>query len=508
MHPSVAARAEKQMFAGKNVVRYRTGLVGPRPGLKTITVASPPTGTIQGLGNAVSTSGTGPWVWVAIGGQFFRVDIGAGTTSAGYAGTGPGVVTHPMSDAYAGTTSFVAVRGDTLYLLNHVAGTVTPVTTDSNGSVVAWYDVNNTARLFANSGNRIFFSAPYPGWTTWDPASYFDVGTALEITHMRPFRDGILISKASGEQFIYTGAPGATVGSAGTLRRLTRSGGPRSEPAGLTLEGDMHWYIAHRRDYPSNFNGAIPADLDWLNFTGGAATADAGVTPGFRFLPVAYLGPDTFMCLSGQSGSAANRMLEYSGGIFSFHTFEVDIDPLGVCLADNAAEAVGQSTRSMLLVDGSGGDYYHYSPGLDRPGFVSDALAQPGDGSTTPLDADLGGLVWWEPSGNEVRVAEVIVLYRGWNTGSATNNGFEVQVAALNRASLDNSVVDAEANSAQTVVELAGSVFSTGGVAARAVAVPGGTLWGHGFAVAVNQIRGCAIDQVLVRLDERRRPGG
>lgn len=507
MHPSVAARAQKQMFAGSNVVRYRSGLIGPRPGLKAISVTSPPTGTIQGLGNAIG-SGTGPWVWVCISGSFYRVDLGAGTVSAAYTGTGPATITKPMQDAYAGTTSYVTCAGDTVYLLNHSAGSVTAITSDADGSVIAWYDVNNTFRLFANKGSRVYFSDLYPGWTTWDPASYFDVGTALEITHMAPFRDGILISKASGEQFIFTGVPGATIGSAGTLRRLSRAGGPRSWPAALTVEGNMAWYVGQRRDFPSSYNGALHADLDWLAFTGGVAADDSGVTPGFRFVPVTYLSPEAWLLLSGQSGSgAANRMLEFTGGIFTFHTFGVNIDPWSVCLADNAAEAVGQSTRSMLLTKGSTGSFYHYSPGLDRPGFTSDALAQPGDASTTPLDADLGGLVWWEPEGNEVRAAEVIVLYRGWNTGSGSNNRIKVQVHALNRADLTNATVGAGSDSEQTVVDLAGSAFTTSGVDARAVAT-GSTQWGHGFRVDVNGLRGVAIDRVLVRLDTRRRPGG
>lgn len=506
MHPSAAARAEKQMFTGTNVVRYRTGLIGPRPGLKAITIASMPTGTIQGLGLAVNTSGTGPWFWVCIGGSFYRVDVGAGTVSSAYTGTGPATIVRPLADAYAGTTSYVAVQGDAPYLLNHVAASVTAITSDADGSVIAWYDVNNTFRLFANSGNRVFFSSTYPGWTTWDPASYFDVGTALEITGLAGFRDGILISKASGEQFIYSGVPGATVSTAGTIRRLSKAGGPRAQAWGLTLEGNMQWYIGHRKDFPSSFNGALHADLDWLNFTGGVAADDSTVTPGFRFLPIAYLGVDTFMVLSGQTGTgAANRVLEYSGGIFTYHTWGTNIDPWGVCLADNAAEAVGQSTKSMLLGKGSTGAYYHYSPGLDRPGFTGDTLAQPGDASTTPLNADLGGLVHWSEDGSEIRPAEIVVLYRGWNTGSATNNGFKVQVTSLNRSDPTNATLGALANTEQTVVDIAGTSFSTSGTDARAVVIPT-ELWGTGFQVDINDLRGVAIDRVFVRLDSRTRP--
>lgn len=497
MDPHVAAGAAEQMWTGTNVVRYRTGLLGPRAGLKELELTTPPTGVVGGFGNAVDTTGTGPWAWVALDGDVHLIDIGAGTVSAAYTGS-PLTLTHPLpTGGYAGTSTYVNIAGDSVRVLNHVAKTITQVAAGVAGTCIGWYG-NNSYRAVASEGASIYWSEPFPAWTSWPAENTIAIGSALPITMLREYRDGLLVAKESGEMHLVTG-PLNNDSAQLSVRRLSRSGGPRAERWGIALEGDIVWYLGYQRDFPSSFNGSIHEQLDWLDFTGGVMADDTDETPGFGFVPAPWLGPQAWLLVSGQSGAGAQRALEFTGDTFAYHTFGVATSGWAVCLSDPAADAVTNgSIPALLLAAADGSGYWFYQPGLDRPGFAGDTYAQPGDGEDAPLDSCEFTLPdVWDPAG-EVQINEVVVKLRGWDTGSATNVTAKVKVDALAPEG-DPGVA---AGSELTVVNIDPGDLSTSGtditVEASVAGANGQRPIGAGFRVTVSDLHGCAVRSVAV----------
>lgn len=501
MDAGLAGRASKQMWTGKNVMVYNTGLIGPRPGLKKITITSMVTGTLQGMDVAVPTSGTGPWFWIAKANSFYLVDVGAGTVSSAYTGAGP-TMSYPLPNGGAyGPGTLINAKGQGMYTLDHNAKTVAAIASSPHGNCIGFYKTRFVANDddSHNGDSRMYFSGVFPGWATWSTTNYYDIGSAYANTLMRPFRDGLLIGKESGEMWYLTGV----LGTQANLRKLSNGGAPLFEPRGLALDNNICWYFGYAKNYPASFNGAVHTDYKHLQFMGSSITDDT-TTPNVRLLPLPWLGTDDWMAISGQAGSAsAKRMLLFTEGVFTYHTFDVTVDAWAVAVAANIGTSLGQAGSYIIIADGAGGNYYKFAPGLDRPAFTSDTSAQPGDNSTTPFDAYFQTPEWWDDQGNEVRIQKVIVDYESWATGSATANGFTVQADMLHR--YGDAATTSGAAVAATGVPAG---VTTAGTKMRAV-VSADASWGYGggFQVKIGAICGCAIRSVTVVLsEETRRP--
>lgn len=495
--------SDNQKFTGNNVILYQSGLLGPRPGLKKITIASMVTGTIQGMEQAVPTSGgTGPFFWVMIAGNTYLVDVGAGTRSAAYTGAGTPITPIgapiPHGGSY-GIGEIINVTPLGLYQLDHNGLTVNTFTAIPAGNCMGFYKTRFVANDNAAStgAQRMYFSDPFPGWGSWSTTNYYDIGSAYPNTIMQPFRDGLLIGKSGGEMWYLTGVLGTSV----NLRQLSRAGAPFAEAWGTVLDDNICWYIGYSKPYISSFNGAVHTNYQNLQFTGGVAAPDSGTSPGFRFMSMPWLNTDSFVVLSGQSGAgAANRMLNWDNGIPTYHTFGVNVQAWGCSMAQNLPTGLG-TARYIVLGDGPTGSYYQYAPGLDRPGFTTDPFCRPGDNSTTPLTAQFSTPEWWDKQGHEVKISEVIVDYRAWSTGSATANGFTVQANMLHRYGTAATTVGS------TITATNVPAGTTAGTDQRVV-LSAGADWGFGggFQVTIGAMCGVAIRSITCVLspDTRR----
>lgn len=474
--PDEAGRSEKQMFAGDNVLRYRTGLLGPRPGLKPLTFTSPPDGKPLGAGTT-STSGI---IWVLTetgsGYEIREWDITAGTVGAPYSGSMPSSFPFALkSEAGTGTSTWISVAGAGVYELNHTANTISLTDADPGGFLMT----SNGIRALANDGARLWFSDAND-FDVYGPNSYVDV-SGFSISFAAPFRDGLIVGTAGGIFHMITGVLGAST----NVRELSRGGSPISPFHALRVADDKVWFYNQAEPFPSMFNGSIHQRFDYLET--GAESTFFEKLPSRHMVAADWLGTNDWVGYGDESAHI------FANDVFTKHSFSGLGDGFG------AAFSLGDHH---LLIDSYGtGDpleMLYFAPGLfDRPAFDGDDWAMPGDGSTTPVDAWFSTPEWWDEQGHQVRVQQVIVDYVGWDCGAAGNAGFTVQVDMLHRW----AAIDTVYGTPVTGLDEPQSSFSSGrlGTTGRAV-VNVSEGFGGGFQVTIADIACCAIKSVTVVL--------
>jgi len=513
----VAGRNPRQMFSALNMVLYTSGLIGPRAGLVDAGLASAPSlsaGDIEGMGTVAvgETTGRGPWFWLAANGYFYQAQLGTGTSpttpafSGAYTGTPSPLtsVTRPIPQGGSfGAGDILNVYEKGVYELAHgstkTIDTVHSSTDYGGGSVIGFADtrfvLNGSDGAKATGDSRLYYSNVFPGWDAFGSTEYYDFG-AIEVTMIRPFRDGFIVGNNAGEFWYATGVIGTSL----TIRRLSRGGAPAFESRGTILKGNQAVYMDPNVSYPSTFDGAVHDPLKHLAFTGDTAADDDGTSPGFRVMPMPWGGADDYAILSGQTGSgAANRALMFHNGVHTFHEFEQTTSAHAVCLGEAAATNSNDSPYYAIASDDGADDYWLWAPappGLDtRPGFTSDSLNGPGDNSSSCFSTCyLHTPIELVPEGGRVRIVKVIVDYIGWDTGATDSVvAFDLTVDAVLRYDGDSG-----SSSSTLSFSSADSNFATTGTRKRAEFSVGDQGAGGGFQVKLDNIKACAIEQIIV----------
>lgn len=473
------------MFAGKNVMRYRDGLLGPRPGVRNIGVTALGNGKIKSLGQGnVGTI-------VVVGSTVYSFDptaYGGAATAWTMTDSIVDVLTKPAEMPGAFALEYVLCLGGFAYKLVNSTKTCTKIpaggTNMPPGRCAAWYQDRLIIGGTSTQPYRLFFSDPgAAGWETFGATSFYDL-PGLGITFMVPFRSGLLVG--AGGAFVYiTG----TLGSTAVVRVLSTQGFPADTMKGAKLDTDEVVYMHNNRPYPGRYNGALHVLEKHLRFAGDNYADDSDQTPTFHVLKL--IGPDDWLFLSGRTvAGAQNRALLHYEGVASYHTWGVDI---GAWAADLG------TGKELLVKDGTAGTpptFYTFNTELFRPGFATDNDARPGDDTTVPLDAFAHLPQYWDPEGHELLAREVIVDFRKWDTGAAANNHFDLLVRAVNRY----NTADVAVSATQTFDE-AGAASTTAGVDDRRSFYFGEQGQGGGFEVHFDAIKGIAIRSVTVLFD-------
>lgn len=510
LDPIVAGRSQAQMFHANNLMLYRTGLIGPRPGLVDLGLTSAPTGDIQGMDTLAVGDGSGPYFWVMTGGNVYQARLTTGSFTSAYTGASAGLtgITRPIPNGGSyGSGTILNIYDKGIYQLAHsTTKTFTNISTSLGGGNAIGYATTRFVLNSADGGSwtgdsRMYYSNVFPGWGTFSASGYYDIG-ACEITMLRPWRDGLLVGNNVGEFYYQTGV----LGTSATIRRLTRAGAPGAEARGAILGGDKAVYMAANTSFPATFNGAITENLKHLKFTGNEADDD-GISPGFRVLPMPWGGPEDYAIFSGQTGAgAANRALLYTNGVHTYHTFEQTTSAWAVSMGDGAATNNMDWTFFVIASDDGNGDFWEWAPSVafldDRPGFSGDVDNSIGDASNTPFEQFLHTPIEVFANGEQRKVNEVIIDYTAWNVG-AGNCTLKAQVDAVLRWDGDAGSSSTET----TLLDSAASGFSTSGTRKRAILRCGDQGSGGGFQVKVTEMAGIAIESITaVTEPDRRRP--
>lgn len=374
-----------------NLLNYRDGSWGPRPGLKAVAA----TGLNNGVVSAFGFAGTpGNDLWAVIGTKVRVFPSGGGaSTEAGTIAVTPDPNAGPSGVEVSGSFTYLTVPGDKTYKLNH---TGTPALTSLAGSPGGNSICVYGERMIVGGGNstypnRVFYSAA-ADFTSWPAGNYFDVGAGPAVRFVGVQRDHLVIITQDGTIWVLTGVPGDT----SVLRRVSGAG---SHPwhfwgsFAAVLPNQELVLVPVGSPRPAVFNGATIVDFEHLGL--GADTL-ANESDAFRVVRGWY--PDEVLVLAADGKALFRR-----DGRWSYHEFGASV------VAFAASDGQGNIYLATAGAAGAPPSIYRWYFGLDRPALSTDSDVRRGDNSDTPLTCHLYPAQWWPDDGREVSARNVIV---------------------------------------------------------------------------------------------------
>lgn len=501
-------RAALNAFTGLNVMRYENSLLGPRHGMREIvlTGASLPSGIIRGFGisSSITTIGAKS-IWMVVGNKAFLISTAGVTVECtGTSTTTPTGVVHGVSQ---GDVTYVSGGGlTTIYKIDHAAATYTAVAGSpalqqlvQYGEVLMGVETFNTVR-YSDA------SAP----TSWPAGNFFRVGSNQSfIRALMPQREHLMIAMLDSTWWLLRGPlaqTGAlvTVGSA-SLRKISDSVSPPAQTSWAPLGNGNIGYVMGSFDDLSGgdvsslfeHNGSRPTPVKHIPF--GQGFTAFGAQNSYGAVPLRQ--PNDWVGFNGLDGAAipSGGLAVKARGTWSLHF----LDP------DGATQLV--QIRGLVLDDWwflTNGGAAATQPRLwmwqayaQRPGFTTDPHSRAGDSSldTVPPDAFFTTAEWLSDAGFEAKVQYVTIDFRSYTTGSSSSNHFDVQCIATKLLDRNDLVTSAT----QSFDDPAGSLgaATTEGKQMQRRFQFSGNDYGRGFKIKLSNIRGVAIERILVRVD-------
>lgn len=489
------AQAPNGSWTGNNVVVYKDGMIGPRPGMRGVTPSTSPSknGPLLGLGfSPVAQTNNRP-IFFILEDRAYAFDPSDDALPLQSAtpdladppiDTDASRVLSKESCRLIGDEIYFTVNDDAAYRLDlrttaasgagsqPVLTRITDSDPEGQGTDIELF----RDRMFvANGGVRVFYSDA-ADFDTWQAGSFFDVGAAYRVVEMLTFRDALVLFTQWGT-YTFTGSSPAD----GTLRRTSETLAPLDKASVATNNEIL--YIPSSRSAPVTYNGSYGNEqaLMHLEEWKSASTNAYGVQS---------YGNRDVLFLSGDSD-----LLWRKNDAWSFHTMGGSVGPWITRYFDDNVLLAYPGTSS---IDPR---FYMLSMNLERPGFTSDQYAQPGDDSDTPLDASFTLPDYLAPEGKELRVRAVTVDFIKYTTGSNTNNNITITVTSQFRELVAN-----DSSITPYVLFNEDTAGATAGVRTRKVyrGTPG--TWGGGYRIAFTDLKGVAIDRVIVEIEQRDSP--
>jgi hypothetical protein len=484
-----------QMFQALNMIRYRDGLLGPRPGLRRQPAAGMPVGVPTALG-FYGTPGRS--LFIGVGDDLYTLEP-LDLSGVTHVGTFDATPTRTfVTDGDSGR-SIISSYMEGLYELdlNPDPGVLgAPAMGAPAGKTATIHD----ARLFVAGVepdyNRVYYSEPFDLYD-FPALNYFDVGFTPQVRGLYPQRGHLLIIKQDYTAWALTGTPGT---SSARLDRLRAGGGAPWHywpSKGTLTEDEVLWLIGGSHDEPCMFDGTSYERERHLNgwLAGGVnPNAEGGihVLPLGREDEVLMVNTDPFSDYQG-------RALVRVNGVWTRHFFTPNIAHYG---------ASDRQGLVHLADDGGGGvaapAIFTWNSELERPGRTDDQLADPGDDDADPLDAWLELPEWWAEAENECKVRGVIVDFVKYDTGASESNHFEVQVTTLRKYGTPEQAGGEDAVAFQAWDEDTDEAATAGTPDERHFGF--NPPKGRGFRIGIAAVRGVAIRSVtaVVQVWERR----
>lgn len=483
-----AYKAPESTFTALNMLVTADGSLCVRPGLRDRT----PTGLQAGQAYAFETTPVPGQDGLLVSHSFtsgvkaYAFDLLSASPGAAtaYGGGGfPAAPTKVLDVAKAATLLYLTSQGDRSYKIDPVALTVDALVGSPGGGAIAIY---GERLLVANqgTGRRVQYSAA-GNFSSWPAANYFDVGDDFHVAGLASQRQHLLIAKQNGF-WVLTGVPGVD----DALRKVASFEGPVRAHQGALGRDDEYWFAPVLYPGPARFDGVRPRRLAHLQYTGLSSGGDNDTDPS---------PPDFAVCPLGRGISGAgvlfvsgadNRAALFHNGVWTFHTFGVDI-AFGAADSNYAYLCDGASASTSPKV-------YSFDYDGDSPGIEGSTHSRPGDATSVPVDAEVTFPEWWASDGDEVNVRAVIVDFMKWNTGGSATNHFDLVATTLRRynnaGGLDATTVN---------FDEAGAASSATGTLHRQVLHLGDAAKGNGFRLRLANVRGVAIQRIEVIVESQ-----
>ncbi len=488
-----AHKAEINQFTGINVIVYRSGEIGPRPGLKAFSNDDLPNGVVKGMGFG-GTPGASFWIATALN-ELWVYDNTGGTDWDEATGTFNATLVRVEGQEVEVGSSYLIAQGDDVYELAHVddGSTLTQRTSWSTAATTIGDGISKfRERLWIGDDNILRYSNA----ADFDVAAgSVTVGFGPHIRALLWMKDALLIFTADSAIWEYRGTPG--VSGKDSLRRIyqgTRHPWVFFPGRALVLPNDDVWFVPIDRDYPAQWFNGFVSEIKHLKLFEGDFAGSENNHDEVRLLPVNE--DDELIVLFNTADPTTNKKRALIKRDQTWSKIEWGITDLTTYAASDRQERV-------LLSDGGGAsappDLYTYDPSLERPGFTSDTNAQPGDDSTTPLDANFTTAEWWAPEGSEVTIKNIIIDFTKYDTGAGVQNHFNVNLIQLARR---------EEESPDTVSMRAfdedDDTSTAAGIRDRHITygISAGSIPAAGFKIQIEGIVGCTIKAIRVHLDQ------
>ncbi len=487
------AKVPDTMWRGKNLLVYKDGSLGPRPGLRLLPVGRSILGPVRGIGHIESVSGRN-LIYVDDTVTYGSPLAGGASTSFGSIGSAPTTRTPALIYDVTSGTGFMHVPsgGRSLRVLPNDA-----VVQDLNVSGGVAGTVYGIRLVRSDTSGRRFYYSSSDNAFNWPPGNFTDISISSRIVFLCEQRGHLTVLTGDGSWWVLTGVPGVN----DNLRRIS---GGRLVPARIApnavvnLGDDLVHYLNPVNNYPGSFDGVEHNELPYLTLTPedpqasyAAVSQESAYTAAAAFQGVDNSSP-AFVLRSPGSGSGDNgRMLLSHNGVWTRHAFEF---PMSNMWASNGRGRIfgfdmGATDVGLQILTAN---LRH-----DRPAFVTDPFARPGDNRDQPLDAEVTFPEVWSDDGDELQVKEVMIDFVRWNTGVVEPNRIITEVTALARGSEVAPITGSR------TWEQPGSLSPAAQAGTRDRLRHGfgeqGT--GAGWRVRLHGLRGAAIRQVVVFYD-------
>ena len=490
------SRAEKDQWSGTNMIEYQSGLLGVRPGLKSLVIdwqGEPGTHPVVPgpLGFDVQNENLLiPLQLTNDDWATFKIDFNTGVATPFPAYTSP--PTEFIRYAEGAQTLYGLINGE---LWKHEPGGMTQITLPAGiklSGLVRWnywligVDQDTPYRIWHST-----VTVNGPEFDNWGINNYLDVGSNLPILTLRPIFNTLYCGKQDG----WWGVSGI-LGQQASVRFRAIGNGPATD-RGCTVTTDNRLLYWPTESVPAWFNGdRVYLDKDYqLSGYDTEFICDTVIaTPtGKRLLMIGEL--------SGQpDGEEKSGMLLWDKA-WSVHEFDQPISgavPQDVRAGTKMPSGVTFLIRRPVVITDPV-EIGSFQLDAIRPSHFDDPFAAPIDFEGTELVTGQVDLpAHWDGQGRMVLVKNLIVQFRKWPSGiDGTLNRLEATVVPLGRY---------EGGSAQTnsLIWTEPSDRANGEGTDDSVRMSFGDQgWSAGFQVKFNKLRGVAIREVIAVCEVR-----
>lgn len=473
--------APRGSFTGYNLLPYASGLLGPRPGLKTLKPENMPNGILRGFAPTPTPGRDGIFI---IGDKAFRFNLfdptGDTPVEIGTIPNFTGEIVFPKLDTVTNIATTVtegAVR------IDHVNDTIEDLGSPS-GHALAIY--NSQLILAENTSSNKIFGSALGAVDDWSGGYAFQVGDNWQVTALELQRNTLVIFKRTGIH-VASGGPLTNENTSVSIRRASGADAVLHPWWVAADSNESLWFLPLFRRSPAVWTGSQVQYFGNLVFPTYEDETTAALPPTKRSV-VNFTGQLTTDSQAFIQGGDSNSMFLRHNGIWSYHTFGVPVSAMTRNVENN-----------LVFTDGGAADapanFYATRFDIDRPAFTTDGLFSPWDGDNfTPIPNGATLPYFSNDEGSLVRVRSLTVKLKKWKTGVPTNT-FTIQLTTLNRQNGQGDYAHAPDVWSETQ-----DSASIGGTHDR-ITFPKHAAWGLGWQISVSGLIGCAIDDILVEYE-------